>query len=260
MCVAARCEVGMSGVPVSSRYSGVGETCRASNDCAEGLVCMTSMCTSVTLSLPHTAKECHRVECETDEECCADFVPNENCAAYEENCRIDPVFCATYRSLCECSQGCQDAQCVTAAPGCSDDAECTSAQTPFCVDGSCAQCDRDAACPGEGTKCVDGVCASACQGAEECPPLHDCQEGECVVVGCGTDRECVFLRADPLSRCVDGDCITPCDADSDCSGDGMRFFVCLQGECTFVGCETDAECRAFLGLNVPNTSARAVCR
>lgn len=260
ICVAERCEAASNGVSMSSRYSGVGETCRASNDCAEDLVCMTSMCTSVTLALPHTGKECHRVECEEDADCCSDFVPNENCAAYEENCRTDPVFCATYRSLCECSQRCEDSLCVAAAPGCSDSAECTSTQTPFCVSGSCAQCERDANCPGDGTKCVEGVCAAACQISEQCPPLHACEEGECIVVGCQTDRECVFLRGDPQSRCVEGDCITPCDADSDCSGEGMRFFVCLQGECTFVGCETDAECRAFLGLNLPTSMSTAVCR
>lgn len=260
MCVSERCEPAMSGVPVGNRYSGVGETCRASNDCADDLVCMTSVCTSVTLSLTHTGKECHRVECESDEECCADFVPNENCAAYEENCEIDPVFCATYRSLCVCSKACEDAACVATAPGCTDSAECTSAQTPFCVEGTCAQCERDANCPGEGTQCIGGICAAACQRAEQCPVLHDCLEGECVVTGCGSDRECVFLTADPMSACIEGECITPCDADSDCAGDGMRFHVCLQGECVFVGCETDAECRAFFGLSSMGDAARAVCQ
>jgi hypothetical protein len=204
---------------------------------------------------------CARIECEADADCCADFVPNPNCAAYKQNCDTDPVFCNTYRSLCECSEHCVDELCTTAAPGCSVDAECTSQQTPFCVDGGCVQCQSDANCPGLNAKCVEGVCMSACQSDEQCAALHSCEDGECVETGCKTDRECVFTSGDPSALCHDGKCLAPCDTDSDCSTADQRFNVCVDGECVFVGCETDAECRALLHLQSQASSkVHAVCR
>jgi hypothetical protein len=224
------------------------------------LACMGAVCARAAIALPMTAKQCHRVECAEDADCCAAFVPDANCAAYQENCEVDPVFCNTYRSLCECSLRCEEEACVAAAPGCQSNAECTSQQTPFCIEGSCRQCSRDANCPGDGTQCVDGLCMAGCGQDEHCPPLHACQEGECVDVGCASDRECVFLTGDVASICDDGMCRTPCVRDLDCGGETERFQVCDEGQCVFIGCETDSECRALLQLSSQPGIAHAVCR
>jgi hypothetical protein len=99
---------------------------------------------------------------------------------------------------------------------------------------------------------------------EQCPALHACREGVCVEADCQTDRECVFMTGDVRSACRKGACSAPCDADSDCGKNAEtgtdRFEVCAQGECVFVGCENDAECRALLGLVDQPTAVRAVCR
>jgi hypothetical protein len=260
ICSANECVQGSAGVTPGSRYSGRGESCQAKNDCVPELACVLGTCSDVTLAVAHTAKGCHRVECTVEEGCCADFVPNANCDAYRENCEIDPIFCNTYRNLCECNKECVDEVCVAAAPGCSDDAECTSLQTPFCVEGRCRQCNADSTCPGTGTQCVEGVCMAACAIDENCPLLHACQDSACVEVGCRSDRECVFVTSDALALCQDGECKVPCDADTDCASEEERFHVCEQGQCVFVGCESDVECRALLGLESQPGKVRAVCR
>jgi hypothetical protein len=260
LCVDQTCAEAPAGTKPGGRLSGVGESCRATADCATDLACTGAVCARVTIALPTTDKQCHRVECASDESCCESFVPDENCDAYEENCDVDPVFCNTYRSLCECSLRWEDELCVATAPGCQGSSECTSQQTPFCVEGSCRQCERDANCPGDGTQCVAGVCMAGCALDEQCPALHDCQEGECVEVGCRSDRECVFQTGDGASTCDQGACRTPCARDVDCGGGADRFQVCSQGQCVFIGCESDSECRALLMLNAQPGRAYAVCR
>lgn len=204
-------------------------------------------------------------------------MPNPNCATYEMNCAMDPIFCNTYRSLCQCSQECVDELCVAAAPGCKTSAECTSAQTQYCVEGKCAQCDKDSACPA-GTKCAKGVCTAACKQDENCPLMHACEDGACVEHGCKTDRECAFTAKNQFAVCHEGECELPCMQDADCTGTPLTpqqaqamnmsvtaaatrgFQVCDAGKCVFVGCENNAECRALLGLENQRTDARAVCR
>ena len=195
VCTANRCAQAAIGVDPDSRYGGRGESCQAKNDCEQDLACVSNACREVTLSLSHTEKDCYRVECGQAADCCEGFVPNENCAAYQANCETDPIFCNTYRTLCECAEECVDEVCVAAAQGCATDAECTSVQTPFCVDTRCSQCGEDADCAGAGTQCVAGVCMAACAIDENCPLLHACQDSVCVDVGCTTDRECVFVTA-----------------------------------------------------------------
>jgi hypothetical protein len=189
-------------------------------------------------------------------------MPNANCATYKMNCDTDPIFCNTYRSLCECNKECMDEQCVAAAPGCMSNAECTSQQTPYCVDSKCRQCDTDSACPGAGNKCVEGVCMAACTIDENCPLLHACQAGACVDTGCKSDRECAFITKNSRAVCLETKCQAPCDVDADCAGDKNTkgFQVCEQGQCVFVGCETDVECRALLDLESQPGTAHAVCR
>lgn len=259
-CVANVCQPTASGGTGGNRYSGRGESCAAANDCVEGLACVGGNCRDVSVELARTPKECVRVECAAAADCCESFVPNESCDIYEANCETDPIFCNTFRNLCECNQDCVDEVCVASAPGCSSDAECMSQQTPFCVEERCVQCDQDSSCPGAGSRCVDGACLAPCEVDENCPLLHACEDGECVEVGCRSDRECVFLDDDPLAVCRDGECDVPCTQDTDCVEDGRRFQVCVEGSCTFVGCESDAECRALLMLENSPDDTRAICR
>ena len=65
-----------------------------------------------------------------------------------------------------------------------------------------------------------------------------------------------------LPVCSDKKCRVPCDADSDCASESntSSFQVCQQGQCVFVGCESDAECRALLGLQNMATRVRALCK
>lgn len=260
VCTGNVCNAASAGVDPDARYSGRGESCEAKNDCAPDLACVMGSCREVTLQLGRTQKGCHRVECEDDAACCADFVANPNCEAYRMNCETDPIFCNTYRSLCECSKSCVDEVCVAAAPGCSDNAECTSQQTPYCVDGRCRQCDRDSSCPGQGTQCVEGVCMAACTVDENCPPLHACEDSACVEVGCQSDRECAFISGDALASCRGGECEVPCDADTDCVSETESFQVCEDSRCVFVGCEADYECRALLHIDRIPGKIRAVCK
>jgi hypothetical protein len=70
--------------------------------------------------------------------------------------------------------------------------------------------------------------------------------------------------------CRDGKCQTPCSADSDCktpqsgSADDKDMStgpqICEKGQCVFVGCESDAECRALLKIESSPSNVRAVCR
>jgi hypothetical protein len=235
------------------------------------------VCRSLSVGLGRAPKSCYRVECESKEDCCQAFVPNPNCATYEMNCAMDPIFCNTYRTLCQCTQDCVDEQCVAAAPGCKTSAECTSAQTPFCLEGKCSQCDKDSACA-TGAKCAKGVCVAACKQDENCPLLFSCMDGVCTETGCKSDRECAFMLKNQLAICSDGKCEVPCSTDSDCATSiptqaqqGMTqsmsaslatrgFEACEMGKCVFVGCENNSECRSLFNLENQRNNVQAVCR
>lgn len=263
-CLDRVCQAGLDDtervLPISmstGTFGALGESCSARNDCAEGLSCIQSTCRRDSTGIARTAKSCDRVECEASEDCCADFVPNPDCPTFEANCASDPIFCNTFNNLCLCARECRDSLCVGAAPGCETDEECGSAQTPYCIEGACRQCRDDANCGG-GLKCRQGVCDVPCVRDEQCPLLSACQEGDCVEVGCRSQRECYFVTRDARVDCIGGDCVVPCQRDADCSDDD--FQICDRGQCTFVGCETDAECRAVLGLENTNERVTARCR
>ncbi|MET0390507.1 MAG: hypothetical protein ABW321_31335 [Polyangiales bacterium] len=263
MCVANECQPVSDGTSTSTRYSGRGESCQAKNDCEPELSCVMGMCREDGLTLPHLEKSCYRVECESRDDCCATFVPNPNCETYRQNCETDPIFCNTYRSLCECALDCKDELCVAAQPGCMSDAECTSSQTPFCVEGKCSQCNRDETCPGGGAKCSAGVCMAACTTDANCPLLYACVDSTCVETGCQSDRECAFITKNARAVCRDSKCESPCQADADCIANDRTatgFEVCQDAQCRFVGCESDSECRALLNLAAVPGKVRAVCR
>lgn len=273
VCVTNTCQaMSLGQSDVNGRFSGRGESCRAKNDCAPPLACVDATCQMVDLPLGHTTKSCHRVECAAQSDCCAGFVPHERCDVYKENCATDPIFCNTYRSLCECRKECVDQLCVDEPPGCKSSAECTSEQTPHCVDGKCGQCDTDAACGRSDARCVQGMCIGACTADEQCPALQRCRDGVCKESGCESHRECAFLTKSPRALCTQQKCQVPCEVDRDCNREAERdddadestsdlgFQVCRQGQCVFVGCESDVECRALLGIENERGNARAVCR
>jgi hypothetical protein len=263
MCIDNTCKTLTMGMSSGTREGSRGESCTATNDCGPDLSCLAGLCRETGITLPRLAKSCYRVECETTDDCCATFVPNSNCDMYKKNCETDAIFCNTYRSLCECSKSCDKQVCVAAQPGCKTNAECTSAQTPFCVNGACHQCDQDSACPGEMSKCSSGVCMSPCSNDANCPLLYACKDSACVQVGCTSDRECAFMNKNSRAICKDKKCQSPCVADSDCiSMDPMAlsFQVCDSGECKFVGCDSDTECRAALNIASVQGKVRAVCK
>lgn len=106
-----------------------------------------------------------------------------------------------------------------------------------------------------------GHCGPACKADTQCALFEACQAGECVFVGCRSDRECVLqARAanaaptqDPrLAKCnIEnnlGTCVFPCEIDAQCASTE----VCLSGVCTYIGCETNSECTTIAGLhNLP---------
>lgn len=237
---------------------GRGESCAASNDCAAGLGCLSGACRRRDLDLEATAKECFRVECLDDADCCADFEQDdpELCADLEAQCEMGVQSdCNLFQGLCECRQICDDDVCVSAVE-CDGDSDCGGSGVLRCVDDRCAQCARDADCDDD-SRCLDGQCRSECDEDTDCPLLFACEAHLCEEIGCQSDRECYFLTQNPSSRCAEAECVAPCEDDSECQGPQQG---CVEGVCGFVGCETDAECRIVLGLapGGPPT-ARASC-
>lgn len=242
----------------SFRRGIAGESCRARNDCADGLACLREVCIPAGTDLSVTGRACYRVECDGDADCCASFVPDPNCSVYEADCQADPSDCEAFHALCQCNRACDAELCVDVGPSCSDDLECPAFTTPFCVSSRCVQCREHGDCVGENARCVEGTCKDPCATDENCPLLHACEAGVCVASGCQTDRECAFVLGDDRARCAEGACFVGCEDNAEC--DSASFEVCHQGRCTFAGCETDAECRALLGLSETNGSVRAECR
>ena len=49
-----------------------GETCLARNDCDTGLACLNGVCAKNEFGIDVTVKQCTRVECSEDADCCGD--------------------------------------------------------------------------------------------------------------------------------------------------------------------------------------------
>ena len=256
MCIANVCvESPDQPTQMQSPLGDRGESCQARNDCAAGLVCVMNRCAVGDVTVAVQAKQCFRVQCEVDEDCCANFVAPLNCPTWKTNCASgDTASCNSYNASCVCALGCQNSACVQLHK-CSADSECT-AFGQRCVSGKCAQCGSDADCTQAGQRCIANICRAGCQRNEQCPLFSECKDSECVQVGCKSDRECYFATKNPLSRCMKSECLAPCESDAQC-GD---LQACQDKRCQFVGCETDDECRAFLNLVNQTGNDRAVCR
>lgn len=352
-----------------------GETCLARNECDSGLACISGICSQNEFNVDVKAKQCTRVECDTDKDCCGEkatevpdkcrgrdaicdpanrtipgcvqtictdsascnggtcnpgmcqgtyqmgtacgvssdcpkntcVIPNGlttgTCSLSGATCDGGAVYgpCTQYGATCStrvcncinpeydptneictdpdcediCLLRCTDSLCVQ-DQSCKTDAECIAKGLQICDGGRCVQCTSNKDCDTDSDEtCEKGLCKKPCTQNEECGLFEECKKGDCVYVGCQSDRECILAASrnqtqnpsteaavsggadDPrLYRCLKSDtadynvCKIPCENDASCG----QFQVCDGGFCKFIGCETDEECRAYLGITNQTTN------
>ncbi len=222
-----------------------GKACQVTADCDP------NTCDAVTHLCSLTSADCTTTACTTVANTCT-LTPTCVCT----NPDYDPTDPICTDPDCEdiCGFTCKEERCVV-DDSCLADAECP-VTTPYCVASACVECKSDTDCEDE--KCIKGHCGPKCKADTQCAVFEACQNGECVHVGCRSDRECVLQARsgtatstqDPrLAKCsIVGDvgtCVMPCDIDAQCA----PTEVCLNGVCKYIGCETDAECKTIAGLH-----------
>ncbi len=249
---------------VPSRLARKGEACQTTNDCASGLACMpspssnTGVCVLGVFNVSQTARECAITECQQATDCCE--TPPSSCDSLKESCDSQrdagaspPISaCTQYEALCVCDparRDCENGKCVVK---CTDDQSCAnSGKGGKCLGGKCAQCATDTDCGGSNSDltCVSGKCQPPCQGDGDCPGFERCLQGRCIEGGCQTTRECIAATRNVEATCgTDGKCIVPCQTDLECGNPkGYSFFSCVDGQCLYMGCESDKDCRLLLG-------------
>lgn len=245
---------------------GRGESCTARNDCAKGLACIAGpaggVCSKNDFDIDVVAMQCDLIECESKEDCCEEYEAPQ-CPNLKDNCDAGDTFsCDQYDIACGCEnvgvECSEDNRCV-AITTCMDDVDCNFNET--CTGGKCVECSANADCGGD-LLCIEGQCQPGCKMNEECAPFYTCKSGQCVETGCMSDRECIAaLEGHPLAleaTCVDTECEIACENDGECGSQS----VCTDGTCTFIGCETNEECRYFLDDQLRNSPVdlKAVCR
>ncbi len=223
-------------VTVPASQGQIGESCRARNDCAEGLACIRDMCVADEFPISPTALGCDVIECNAVADCVR-LAPG--CEDLQTACGEGQMAaCEVFEQ--DCNFVCEANRCESR---CADDADCGAG---FCQGGQCVQCMADEDC-GEGFLCRRGLCLEPCADDLACPLFHACVDGECAPSGCQSDRECVAALRHVEARCVDGACAAPCVTDADCDErDDYDFMKCVDGICQHAGCASDAECRARL--------------
>lgn len=248
------------------RFARKGEACETTNDCAPGLACMpqasgVSICVLGAFAVSQSAKECAIVECTSAQDCCP--TPPSTCASDLALCLQDAGIssqsaCARYNAQCVCDttrRDCEQSKCVTK---CSDNNECLSSGNRYCSGGKCVQCstDNDCGSASSGFKCISGQCEPPCKGDGDCPGFERCVAERCVESGCVTNRECVAFTKNVEATCgTDRKCIVPCQTDLECGNPkGYTFFSCVAGQCLFLGCDTDKDCR-LLFPNFPGATS-----
>lgn len=247
--------------------------CAADTDCAD--VCLgTGFC---SMSNYACTPETEAVDC---------LYYGQSCVGRQCNCTppqydpFDPI-CSDPDCLDVCTLRCRDERCVTDS-SCETNADCFPFGLTLCEDGLCVECLESSDCNEElGETCINNRCDTPCTQNEECPLFHACnlENGECEPSGCTSDRECVLAAASGglggsgddarLAKCLPSElgdglntCKVPCENDGSC---GSEFQVCDAGYCVFIGCESDEECRSYLGLadldpDLLTYVPRAVCR
>jgi len=210
----------------------------ARNDCASYLACINNMCTQNDFEIGVVARECVRVECAQDPDCCP----------------VQPAECQNAASICD--QPYLDPSCVSSYATCAADPDCTTtgeicdtsllycvcAPNPeyqpsheICLLGTCEPCQQ---------ACREEQCVAVCTIDEDCPLGFTCAAGACV--DCELDTDCADGQ-----RCSDGACVSPCTQHEECP----HFNLCntTTGQCDYVGCTSDRECQfVFSALGVPS--------
>jgi hypothetical protein len=242
-------------------------SCDAAADCAD--VCgATNTC---TLSGYACTAATQAVDCLYNGQTCTNRFCN--CTNPEYN-PLDEI-CSDPDCTDVCTLRCREERCIQ-DNSCEEDIECAQFGLLYCQSGLCVECLESSDCEEDlGETCREGRCDTPCLQNEECPLFNQCVDGECEAIGCTSDRECVlaasrFGGADDarLSRCLPSDidpnvfaCKVPCENDGSCA----EFEICDAGFCRFIGCDSDEECRSYLGLaeidpEVLGYAPRAVCR
>lgn len=245
--------------------------------------CVSTSCTSAAQCNGGT---CGRGICSTSSTSCDDDSDcvEGTCTSRSCNCQnpafdpSDPI-CSDPDCVDVCTLKCEEERCVLDV-SCEEDRDCFgNANGRICSSGKCVECTQDDQCTGDGESCVDNRCKEPCTQNEQCPLFHACESGECVEKGCTSDRECILAagrgegssREDArLSKCLPSskdanikECKIPCENDGAC---GSELEVCEAGFCKFVGCDSDEECRTYLGLANEGSDpsrpyvSKAVCR
>jgi hypothetical protein len=260
----------------------VGGTCMDADDCLDTCAA-TGFCTKNAATACLADTDCPYYQYNAQAACNNRVC---NCA----NPEYDPGDPICTDEECEdiCLLRCQDELCLK-DNSCETASDCVSIGLQICDDGRCVQCIEDADCDEDASEtCEKGFCHKPCEHDEECGLFEACDAGDCVYVGCHDDKECILAAArgqdgiggtnggissggdDPrLFKCLASEanpelktCKIPCENDGSCG----QFQVCNEGYCKFIGCETNEQCRAYLGISNQQTSevkpfvATAVCR
>lgn len=207
-------------------------------------------------------------------------LPTRTCNCANPDYVAGAAICSDPDCVDLCLLRCVAERCV-ADQSCETNADCASFGLSICEDERCVECVESSDCDEDET-CENGLCHTPCTRNEECPLFYACNDGDCEYRGCTSDRECILAAANNgaanpsaasedarLQKCLPSEsepdfktCKIPCENDGSCGAQS----VCDEGYCKFIGCETDEECRAYLGIanqmltEVKPYVSKAVCR
>ena len=256
-----------------------GERCQARNDCEAGLACLNGVCAKNDFGLTVAPKQCDRVECQADVDCCGDK-PRTAPAKCDSRAAIcdTPTLPGCLRSTCTsdascmggvcgggscsvlggactsdaaCKDTCVGGTCTKSGGTCAIDTDCFYAQynaTNLCKNRSCncANPDYNPADP----ICLDPECKDICLlrcDAELCVKDNSCKADiDCVRVGlqfCDAER-CVACKASmDCDETKDETCEKGlCKKPCTKNEECPIFDECQAGACVYVGCKSDREC------------------
>jgi hypothetical protein len=254
------------------------ELCQARNDCEEGLACLGGVCSKNEFGLDVSAKQCDRIECAEDTDCCGDrpMSAPAKCKDRATLCSPQLPGCVNDGNICtsdaSCTGGgtCPMGTCSTLGTSCESTLDCKDSCDPlnmFCK-GSFASCTVETeatTCPNT-YSCSTRFCSCAnpdyepgnpiCTD-EDCDPSAvctlRCDEERCVQdTSCEEDIDC--NAAAPM--CDDGRCVE-CLKESDCNEDDNE--ECISGFC-HKPCEVNEECGLFSECQGDGTCKYVGCK
>jgi len=268
----ATCGDGSCGAGTCSGIGQAGTTCMAPTDCKKD-TCVGGFCaiSGYTCTVATQATDCIYYN----------QVPtcsNRVCDCVNPEYMPESPICTDVDCEDICLLRCEDSLCLE-DKSCKMDTECLAIGLKSCDDGRCVECTTNKDCDTKNDEsCEKGQCIKPCTQNEECGLFEECQkDGTCKYVGCESDKECILAAArntqitpgdgtnqaassggdDPrLYKCLATagsdikSCKIPCENDGSCG----QFQVCDAGYCKFVGCDSDEECRAYLGISNQMTS------